>query len=1035
MTDILHRGLYERVVDRALAETLGATGDTRQVYDHAPLDAGDSHAVLARHLSHLIEATLRRLPTRERLVHQRDLVNEIVATLAQRDEAVSVTIDTLPDTVEQLLSVRDSQAPTLMRADTPASQTSLLTGTRLDPSLISQLKLELASADRVDFLCSFIKWSGLDMLRDALEAFCARPEARLRVITTAYMGATDHAAAAFLANLPQTEVKVSYDNQRTRLHAKAYLFERDSGFSTAYIGSANLSRPALMEGLEWTLKATEYADAPIWNKVAATFESYWGDDEFEPFDSDKFRKALADQRGVTSNHAVLPSFELKPFTFQREVMDLLAADRETPDTAIRQLVVAATGTGKTMIAAFDYRREVQQQDGSYPTLLFVAHRREILLQALGMFRAALRDQNFGDLFDGRSEPAQIDHLFATIQTLGRRDWIGQHGSERYAYVVVDEAHHGTADSYRQVLANIAPHILLGLTATPERADGLDITQFFNHRIAAEIRLPDAISRRLVVPFHYFGLTDSVDYDQLQWQRGGYARDGLENVLSANDLRAQLVLDQCCKRLLDVQKARGIGFCVSVAHAQFMARFFSSRGIASLALSANSLASERDGARYQLRNREINFIFVVDLYNEGIDIPEIDTLLFLRPTESLTVFLQQLGRGLRLTDNKDYVAVLDFVGRMHQRFRFDARLRALLPPSSRALKHEIAGGFAHLPAGCSMTLERQAERYILENIEAATRRGRAAIERYIAEFESITGNLPTLDRFLSYHDLELDDVYRRANWSRLCAAAGVREQFESPDEKLLTDWLRRIAHVDDAQRLDAWQAWLDGENDVNQALLLCLLAPLIDRAGERALDTPEACRRLLDRNPTLREDAATLLAYRARQPGTRRSTTEPTLGDLDFVVHATYTREEMLVLSGARTWTRKVEHREGSLHVESLKLDLFFVTLNKTEKDYSPSTLYEDYAIDAERFHWQSQSTTSDASPTGQRYIHHAVEGYRELMFVREERKIQGLACPYTFLGTVTYRSHTGSRPISIIWQLNTPLPARLLRTTRRLLSA
>jgi len=764
----MERGLYEQIADQELEAAPEALVGR---YQAQRLDEGDSHAVLAEHIAHLLTQVLRRQPAQDRLQHQVALCNRLVSVLSESDATVEPGAQTLPGDVRRLLSVHGEE-PAPPRPDTPLSETSLLTGTRTDPSLVSQLKRELASANRVDVLCSFIKWSGIGLLRDALEAFCDRAGTELRVLTTSYMGATDVEAVRFLSELPDTTVRVSYDTHRTRLHAKAYLFERATGFSTAYVGSANLSRPALTEGLEWTLKVTQYADAPIWDKVQATFETYWNDPEFEPFDEAKLSDAIAEQRSPAQTRAVVPAFELHPFQFQEEILERLAAERVEAEPPHRQLVVAATGTGKTMIAAFDYQRQVRAAGGRYPTLLFVAHRREILQQSLDAFRAVLRDQNFGDLLDGQTKPGQTDHLFVTVQTLHQRAWIEQHDPAAYEYVVIDETHRSAATSYQGVLDHVRPQVLLGLTATPERADGEDILRYFDGRVSAEIRLPDAINRRLVVPFHYYGVTDDVDYRGLHWERGGYRVAEVDNLVTGNDVRARNVVDQCRKRLRDVHAARGLGFCVTVAHAEFMADFFQRSGIPALALSADSPRSVRDDAQRRLRERSVNFIFAVDLYNEGVDIPEVDTILFLRPTESLPVFLQQLGRGLRLTPDKDFVTVLDFVGRMHKHFRFDRRLRAMLTDNAGAPDKEIEHGFPHLPAGCAIELERVAQDRVLENIRQSLLRGQKPMIRDLAAFESETGEAPTFARFLDYHGLAPDDVYRRVTWTRARAQAAV-----------------------------------------------------------------------------------------------------------------------------------------------------------------------------------------------------------------------------------------------------------------------
>ena len=1019
----MRRGLYESVVDQQIADLLAELDG--QVADEK-LDPADSHQILAEHLSDLIAGVLRRQPSDERLRHQKELVNRLIAVLESVDRQSGDTGARLQAPLRRLLAVYGPDEREPPRPETPLSETSLLTGTRLDPSLLSQLKQELATADRVDILCSFIKWSGVGLLQDALREFAERPGARLRVLTTSYLGATDLPAVKALAELPDTEVRVSYDVHRTRLHAKAYLFERVTGFSTAYVSSANLSRPALTDGLEWTMKVTQYADRPIWEKVLRTFDTYWQDPEFESFDEDKLRQALQRETRTDTSRTIVPAFELRPYQFQQEILETLAEDREGQTPQHRQLVVAATGTGKTMIAAFDYRRQVREAGGRYPSLLVVAHRREILEQTLATFRAVLRDENFGDLFDGRSEPGQYRHLFATVQMLHRRDWVRSQAPDAFEYVLIDETHRSAADSYQGILDHLEPRILLGLTATPERTDGEDVLRYFDDRIVSEIRLPDAINRRLVVPFHYYGLTDTQDMDfrNLAWERGGHRVADLDRLVTGNDIRARNIVEQCRRRLADVHEVRGLGFCVSIAHAEYMADFFNRSGIPAEALSADSPREVRDTAQARLRRREINFIFVVDLYNEGIDIPDVDTVLFLRPTESLTVFLQQLGRGLRLTEDKDYLTVLDFVGQMHRKFRFDQRLRALSTRPEYDVYNEVLDEFPHLPAGCSVQLERVARERVLTNIRESMLAGKSGLVRDIADFERETGREPTLANFLDNKGVEPDEVYRRGSWSRLCVQAGVREAFEAPDERRLAHWLRRIAHADDALRLERWAEWLEnGKGD--DALVLALAVPLLD--SKAGITSPGEVWALLRRNPVLHREASELVAWLASRPGARRRRVPDELSHLPLVLHAAYTRDEILALTSVWSWEKRPDMREGARHVPEQKLDLFMATIQKSDKHYSPSTLYEDYAIDTHHFHWQSQSTTSEDSPTGKRYIKHREKGYHPLLFVRAQRKLRNFAQPYAFLGPVRYKSHEGSRPMSIVWQMVYPLPARLMR--------
>ncbi|MDG2286472.1 MAG: DEAD/DEAH box helicase, partial [Alphaproteobacteria bacterium] len=462
----------------------------------------------------------------------------------------------------------------------------------------------------------------------------------------------------------------------------------------------------------------------------------------------------------------------------------------------KHLVVAATGTGKTMIAAFDYRRF---SEGTRPPLLFIAHREEILRQAIGTFRAVLRDQDFGDLLVAGSMPSQSDHLFCSIQTFNSRE-LWKQDPNRYSYVVVDEFHRAAAPSYQRLLDSVRPDVLLGLTATPERADGNDILGWFDHETTAEIRLPSAISRRLLCPFQYFGLSDSVDLSGFTWKSGGYQRDELSDAYTGNDIRALLVLDEFRRIVLDPLSSRTIGFCVSVAHAKFMAEFFTQHGIPAIALSAKTPSDERRAAKKKLVQREVHVIFVVDLYNEGVDIPEIDTVLFLRPTESLTVYLQQLGRGLRLHESKDCLTVLDFIGAQAKEFRFADRFRALSTNPIAPLDQEIDQGFPHLPAGCSIQLQRVAKEHVLDNVRQSLGLSVGQICAKLGELRTHLGRTPTLAEAIGFLGTDLGVLLKKGLWSRTLFESGGQESVVSSDEDVLANGIWRLSHIDDPQQI-------------------------------------------------------------------------------------------------------------------------------------------------------------------------------------------------------------------------------------------
>jgi superfamily II DNA or RNA helicase len=1026
---VLKKGIYELVIDEQLQKTISESSDE---ITRLPIDKGETFDVLSTYLQQQISKTLHSLSGDE-LDKQIDIANKIVNIL--RDAQSDIEQNKLHG-ANQLLEVRDKFRPAYLRPDTPLSRSCLLARTKSDPTLLSQIKKEISSANRIDIICSFIKWSGLRCMVDELKEFTNNPDNKLRVITTSYMGATDLKAVEFFRELPNTEVKLSYDRDKTRLHAKAFIFHRETNFSTAYIGSANISNAALTEGLEWNVKISQYESQHLWDKVTASFETHWFDGEFSSYidgDQDKLSKAL-DEAISKNDDSLMPIVDLRPYPFQQEILDRIAYERYAGRNS--HLIIAATGTGKTIIGAFDYRNFIQSHGGKEPKMLFIAHREEILKQSLATFRIVLRDANFGDLYVGGNRPKTLNHLFMSIQTFHYGELWNDFPADFFDYIIVDEFHRAEALTYQTLLNHFKPKSLIGLTATPERADGGDIFRYFGWHTTAEIRLPDAINRKLLCPFHYFGVSDVVDLTDLKWQRGGYIKSELDELYSTNDIRAAHIITSCQRILLNVKKAKGLGFCVSVAHAKYMSERFNKSGIPSISLTSDSSTDERNTAQKKLRHGEINFIFSVDLYNEGVDIPEIDTVLFLRPTESLTIFLQQLGRGLRHNSGKECLTVLDFVGAAHDKYRFDIRYRALLDDPSRAIGKQVANDFPHLPAGCLVKLERKAKEYILENIKRNLRNGKERIIEAVREEKERLERMPIFSEFLEITQLEPEDIYRRkdSSWSRLCADNGLLPQFSNPDEIRLSKGLRRIEHINGPKQIEFLLKILNNDMVDNKSLTtseMRLLAMMHSSLWGNEFHGGDEISLLnkLKQNDILCDELRQLLIY---QQG--RIASPPDNINLPFTcpleVHASYTRDELL--AGLGHWHPSMQ--SGVLHLPIINADIFLCTLNKTETEYSPSTMYEDYAFGPDMFHWQSQSTTSASSKTGQRYINHKKNDHTILLCVREYKDVNNLASPYYFLGPANYVSHTGSNPMSIIWQLQSPMPAALLRRTARVVN-
>jgi superfamily II DNA or RNA helicase/HKD family nuclease len=1015
----LPTGLYELLVTEELASLLPSLTDGLEVTE-GPVDPDAAPQVLARFLHDVLLRAFRSLRGEDRLEVRVALANDVLGALLRQAPASGLLpSDAVSMPARQLLSVVDASPAGLApaapppRPRIPLRSSDLLVNGPRDLRIGAEIQRELCSADRVDLLVSFLKWSGVRVLDEALSAFARRRPGHLRVLTTAYLGATDPEALEHLRSLG-AEIRVSYDSRRTRLHAKAWLFHRESGFSTAFVGSSNLSAPAILDGLEWNVRLSEVDNHAILAKFRSAFEQYWGEGEFIDYDAEAFREAVGKERDES---ALIASIRIRPFAHQQQILDALETERARQHC--RNLVVAATGTGKTIIAALDYRRLVEEH-GDLP-LLFVAHRREILEQARHMFRVVLQDGSFGELLVAGRRPRDGRHVFAAIQSLhGHR--LASVAADAYQMVIVDEFHHAAAPTYERLLSHLRPRYLLGLTATPERADGQSVLAWFDDRIAAELRLWTALDRGLLVPFQYFGVSDGTDLSRLAWRRGGYAGDELENVYTGDDVRVGIVLRTLRDKVRSVARMKALAFCVGVRHAEFMARRFRDAGIRAEAVHGETPSEARDAALRALRKGDVNVLFTVDLFNEGVDVPDVDTVLFLRPTESATVFLQQLGRGLRHADGKPCLTVLDFIGNAHRQFRFDARYRAILGGTRRRVADAIEEGFPHLPPGCSMHLDRQAQEVVLGNVRRALDLGWRGL---VDDLRSL-GDVD-LATFLERAGVDLGELYRGGRcWSDLRRAARLPTPSEGPDEAPLARALARLIHLDDPDRLDAWRIWLSEGTPPHVApegtwehRLQRMLFVGLGHVRRPLAELPQALDELW-RHPAIRSELTELLDIldnRLRRP----TRTLDGLAGVPIRSHATYSLDEIMAGFGVERSGHIYRPRgQGVWYEPSAGADLLFITLEKTEQEYSPTTLYEDYPMSPTEFHWESQNSTSPVSPVGRRYI----DGSSHvLLFARLRRRDdRGITMPYVLLGRARYLRHESERPMRIVWRLDHPMP-------------
>ncbi len=1032
-------GIYEAVVTQLVQQQVnGLQQDQFYIHSH-PIDKVEAARIITQHISLLLKKAFDSFKGEQALHKQIEFANKVIFLLKDEiltenfEQEVILAEGQILAAILSKIDAHFSDFPLHVKEITPYTRlthSELFTGGNVGLSLESELKKEIRSSNRIDLLVSFIKFKGIIILQKDLEEFTKRG-GQLRIISTTYMGATDYKAIQLLSQLDNTQIKISYNNGNERLHAKAYLFFRDTGFHTGYIGSSNFSRSALTDGLEWNMKITTKEVSHIIDKFQKTFDSYWHSGDFELYDdtlhAPKLREQLNEGKMGKFNLQTSTFFDIKPHPYQLEILETLEVERSVHERN-RNLIVAATGTGKTVISAFDFKAFRK----SYPhaKLLFLAHRKEILTQALSTFQNILRDNNFGELWVDGLVPLNNEHVFASVQTLNNRIATIDLSPSYYDFIVIDECHHLTASSYRKIIQYFQPKVLLGLTATPERMDGGDIQEDFHNRIAAEIRLPEALNRKLLCPFQYFGITDSIDLTQVSWDKGKYNISELTQIYTTNDRRVKEVIHALIRYTKDENDTRTLGFCVSIEHAVYMAKKFE---IANFKAASLTSANEHERAllRKKLEQKEINYLFVVDIFNEGIDIPEIDTVLFLRPTESLTIFLQQLGRGLRLAEGKECLTVLDFVGNARPEYNFENKFRALVGKTNQNMLKEVEDNFPHLPLGCSIVLEKKAKEIILKNIKAATSFNRPQLIQKIRNFQHQTSLPLTLKNFLHIYQIPIQHIYKsgQEGWSRLCQKASMHDDFDNTNEKeivsaIANKWLSTNAPSYFGFILkiakQQFKVNISGLNQSEKKMLVMLHYDIWQKAG--GFNNLEESIHAIGKNTVLVKEIIELLEILIDKVGFK---------EIDIVlpyeqplkVHSRYTRDQVLAAFEFSTFTKQSSSREGVAENKDLKTELLFINLVKSEENFSPTTMYDDYAISELLFHWQSQNSAGPETPKGKSYINHLKEGKRMLLFVRERANDEyGKTMGYVFIGEATLQIFEGAKPMNITWELKEPLP-------------
>jgi len=1015
-------GIYDEVITHAVERQLARLDVMRTaVVREQFTKTGDASAPIVSLLRDALDLAVDELGGEP--ASTLGLAEELLATLARHAPKAfkDGELQLLP---ERLLSIvtRPADPPRPPRGSLHSS--NLIVNAEGE-SLLDHLRSEFDSADRIDLLCAFVKLSGFERLRGALERHCISRGHRLRVLTTTYMGASDALAVERFGDLPNTEIRVSYDEQTTRLHAKAWIFHRDSGVSTAYVGSSNLSHAAQTDGLEWNVRITESDQPALLAQMSETFDQYWADLAlFEPFDGrlEPHRKRLARALAQADRDPGLQALlELEPKSFQKPVLEELTAARALGRH--RNLLVAATGTGKTVMAALDYVR--LREAGTVDSLLFVAHRREILEQARLLYRAALQSSDFGELLFQGQRPAIGRHVFASIDSL-KDDHLYPRS---FDMVVIDEAHHSPAFKWETFLARLSPEAeVLGLTGTPERADGIDYDHLFPRPWVGNLRVWNAIPHALV-PFRYYMLdVEGVDFSDVAWTAGRYAPEELAGKLvGAAEIFVERAVKAISQHIARPETLKAIAFCANVRHAEEVASQLARRGFRTQVLTGETPADERRQARGDLNLGNIQILCVVDIYNEGVDVPNVNTLFFFRPTESSTVFLQQFGRGLRLARNKAELVAFDLTGRQHHSFRFDRRFRQLLGKTPRELREGFKEGFARLPAGCHLQLDEVSRERVLEQLKRSIPDDLRELRELLKDPAHVR---LSLDRFVLETEVGLDLIYARGrSWIELRRSVGLELRPLAEGESDALANVCKLTHVGDARRLGTWKRLVKLERPsghFEERVQNMLFAVLYGRE----LASSEQVWMAWADHALLREELEGVIPVLEREnailaPDRRLEPANP------LALHGRYLGVELSAAFDQRT--KAGEFRDFYTGVEAVangRYDMLLVTLEKSAQQ-KEHLRYRDFPLSERRFHWQSKAGTTRASKQGRRHLTPAAEGCTPLLFVRERADDRpGVTMAFRYLGPVRPAADEGERPITIEWELEHAMPADLLRVGR-----
>lgn len=932
------------------------------------------------------------------------------------------------------------------------------------------LKNELMTCKKFYFIVSFIKYSGIQLListLDELEALGIQGE----IITSVYLNITDPKALSKLLSYKNIKVKI-YNNSNESFHTKAYLFEKEK-YHTCIIGSSNISQSALYSAEEWNVKLTDNDFFDIYNQSFNQFQKLWNSNEAIELTEDfvgkyeEYREKNRPQNTFDYRKIQTEKKKFIPNSMQIEILEKLKNTRESGNN--RGLVVAATGTGKTYLAAMDVKDFFKNRKNS--SFLFIAHREELLDNAIRVFSDILHidKENFGRIFSGNKEVGH-NMIFASVQSL--RNCYKEFDTDKFHYIIIDEFHHASASSYETIIHYFKPEFLLGLTATPERMDGKDILALCDYNLVGEMGMRKAMEKDLIVPFHYFGVNDiTVDYEKIPYKNGKYDEEILSNDLSVS-IRTDYIVEKMEKFGYDGKYMSGIAFCQNIKHALYMKNEFSRKGYKSELLTSKINLTERSKILESFRNKEIEILCVVDILNEGIDIPDINLLLFLRPTLSSTVFIQQIGRGLRKSVGKDFVTIIDFIGN-HRKdylitkvFSDEIHNKSFLYEKKEKIIEQIKNQFANIPGASYIELDRICQERIIDKIEKINFTSRNALKEMYNEFKNDIGKSP--EEFLEISDFDSNIELFVELVTKVGSFYETQVQFENdnfikyyrmknPKTDLLAYMEKKIRLCEPFTYLTVkffLKSKYEGQNlrnkYINSEILLSeykkyfsikdkfknfyLLERIfneliedeileVDLYGYKISKKYEAIFYEEDKNFEKRlSDLINLGLNEFRKNDIEE------FNDNVLITHKEYKRIDLQILLDSKvpkgTW------RAGYANTEK---DICLFITNDKSHIMQENLKYDNSLHSDEIIQWISQPKTYHSSSVGQMFIKHREKNMKVHIFARKYAFMNGNKTnPFIYLGQADYYRSFGDKPMTILWKLRRKLPQELIQELYKL---